>query len=276
MRLPWQETSITEDLLLELGSRFGNDIEIVPYTQNAEARTGADWRWEWLFEGEAAWFAMLVQAKKLRPIAANVYGYDFGYPAGQAGRPQVDVLIDYAADNGLAPVYALYNGPRLDIHGQWSCPLLTAERPLMGVGLLDAQIARHQLNFVTDHRRAPQQSVTRWAVPLPCLALCDSWYPCAVWPADPWTPPDLGFPDDTSPDDIAYRAAIAVNLLRLRPTIPQLRELISLPSGVGVHRDLPEAITARLNAGRQGADGDVDADGPAGAVIFHGSEGGRG
>lgn len=272
MGLQWQETSITEDLLLEVGLRFGADIEIVPYTQNQEAMTGADWRWEWLLEGETAWFAMLVQAKKLKPMAGGQYGYDFGYPAGAAGRPQVEVLLDYAAANELAPVYALYNGPDLEVDGQWSCPMLEPARPLMGVSLLAAETAQYRTNFVSDHRRVPQQDVTRWASPFACLALCESWYPCSWWPPDRWTPPDLGFPDETPNTDIAFRAAVAVEILRARPAAAQFRERVAVGRVAGVHLSLPEAIEGRLQAARQGDIGDVDDGGPVGAGVLHGRD----
>ena len=270
--LPWQETSITEDLLFELGTRFKGEIEIVSYTQNQEALTGADWRWEWLFEGETAWFGTLVQAKKLKAIGGAEYGYDFGYPSGKLGRPQVDVLLEYAAAQGLAPLYALYNGPSLEIDGQWWCPRLEPARPVMGVGLLAAETARYQVNFAADHRRVSQGCVTEWAVPLPCLALCGSWHSCAVWPPGAWTPPDLGFPDETSTGDIAYRAALAVSLLRARPAAGQLRTRVEPRQGVGVHIELPQAIASRLEAARRGDGEVIDVDGPAGAVVFHVSE----
>ena len=63
------ERSITDLLLIAIKNRFHADIEIVTYSSQQEGATsGADWRWEWLFEGQLAWFAMLVQAKKLKAI----------------------------------------------------------------------------------------------------------------------------------------------------------------------------------------------------------------
>jgi len=73
---------------------------------------------------------------------------------------QIDRLLEYAAAEGLAPVYALYNGPQLNVAGRWSCQGLAELRELMGVGLLAAETARYQLNFATNGRHVSQDRVT--------------------------------------------------------------------------------------------------------------------
>jgi len=271
--LPWKETSITDELLLDLGVRFSGDIEIHSYTGHDEAKTGADWKWEWIFEGDTASFIMLVQAKKLKPIKGGAFGYDFGYRSGRRGRRQIDILLEYARRLDLVAAYALYNGPSLETDGQWQCPALPEHRPFMGVGLLPAEVARYEFGRAPDPHWVNQRAVTSKALPLCCLALCDSLSPCSMCPPDGWPPADLGFPDETVADDLAYRAALVVNSIRFR-NIPS-RQIDSSYRNFGVHIELPQSIGQRVEAVRAGEPIDVEENGPSGVVILHGARNGE-
>lgn len=101
--LRWSETAITEMVLAELA----RDSHVVPFTQPAEARSGADWVWWWV-DGHAS-FGMLVQAKRVT-IVNGRWSFDFGYQSGNTGNAQRELLRTTADALGLVPVYALYLG----------------------------------------------------------------------------------------------------------------------------------------------------------------------
>ena len=99
--LRWSETSITEVVT----SRAAQAVTVVPFTQHAEARSGADWVWWWI-DGRGA-YGMLVQAKRLT-ITGGTWSFDFDYP--QRTGTQRRTLMSTAAYLGLLPAYALYLG----------------------------------------------------------------------------------------------------------------------------------------------------------------------
>lgn len=101
--LRWGETSITEIVT----SSAAAAVTVVPFTQRAEARSGADWIWWWV--DKAAAYGMLVQAKRLT-IAADRWRFGFDYQSQGSARLQREVLIDVASSLDLLPVYALYLG----------------------------------------------------------------------------------------------------------------------------------------------------------------------
>ncbi|WP_202125839.1 hypothetical protein [Actinomadura physcomitrii] len=91
-------------------------VTVVPFTQRAEALTGADWVWWWV-DGTGA-YGMLVQAKRVTVTRSN-WSFDFGYEVKSAARPQREMLLSTAALLDLLPVYALYLGTG-DYRG-WEC-----------------------------------------------------------------------------------------------------------------------------------------------------------
>lgn len=106
-QLPWGETTITEIVT----SRVAESVSVVPFTQRAEALSGADWAWWWV-DAQGA-YGMLVQAKRLRITEPQCsdgrrWKFDFGYPNGR--NTQRSTLMTSAASLGLLPVYALYLG----------------------------------------------------------------------------------------------------------------------------------------------------------------------
>lgn len=99
--LHWGETSITEIVI----SRAAKAVSVVPFTQPAEATSGADWIWWWVDADSA--YGMLVQAKRLN-VHRGKWRFDFGYRSSVGS--QQSSLRATAASLDLVPVYALYLG----------------------------------------------------------------------------------------------------------------------------------------------------------------------
>lgn len=101
--LRWSETTITEIVLAHAATA----VYVVPFTQPAEAVSGADWVWWWVDDRSA--YGMLIQAKRLR-IKNGKWSFGFGYLAGSSRSPQRELLRSTAKALDLLPVYALYLG----------------------------------------------------------------------------------------------------------------------------------------------------------------------
>jgi len=80
---------------------------VIPFTQPAEAISGADWIWWWVDDAGA--YGMLVQAKRVT-ITEGKWWFGFNYASGQPKRSQYKLLRSTANALGLLPVYALYLG----------------------------------------------------------------------------------------------------------------------------------------------------------------------
>lgn len=100
-QLQWGETSVTEIVM----SRAAAAVSVVPFSQQAEAISGADWIWWWVDAASA--YGMLVQAKRLT-VTRSRWRFDFGYRSGE--HDQQSSLRMTAANLDLIPVYALYLG----------------------------------------------------------------------------------------------------------------------------------------------------------------------
>lgn len=81
------EETITQDLLLDIAMAMPA-MTVETFTKHREARNGADWQWEWWFEGRQ-WFGLRVQAKRLKRLKSRRLGYDLGYKSGK----QLDLLL---------------------------------------------------------------------------------------------------------------------------------------------------------------------------------------
>ncbi|MEH3128689.1 MAG: hypothetical protein PGN27_01855 [Mycolicibacterium neoaurum] len=99
--LRWGETAVTEIVI----SRSATAVSVVPFTQPAEATSGADWIWWWVDADSA--YGMLVQAKRLN-VHRGKWRFDFGY--GSSAGSQQSSLRATAANLDLVPVCALYLG----------------------------------------------------------------------------------------------------------------------------------------------------------------------
>lgn len=92
--LRWGETSITEIVTAQASWA----VTVVPFTQQAEARSGADWVWWWADDAGA--YGMLVQAKRMT-VAQSKWNFGFGYKMKGATRTQREVLLSAATSLGL-------------------------------------------------------------------------------------------------------------------------------------------------------------------------------
>lgn len=99
--LRWGEASITEIVT----ARAADAVTVVPFTQRAEALSGADWIWWWVDHRGA--YGMLVQAKRVT-VTWSKWHFGFDYPRGTGS--QRTTLMSTASALGVLPVYALYLG----------------------------------------------------------------------------------------------------------------------------------------------------------------------
>ncbi|WP_247040409.1 DUF6615 family protein [Arthrobacter rhizosphaerae] len=111
--LRWNETSITEIVM----SQAALAATVVPFTQPAEALSGADWVWWWI--DATGGYGMLVQAKRLT-VTGNGWSFGFDYQSKSAPHQQREMLFSTAKTLDLLPVYALYLGTG-DYRGWESC-----------------------------------------------------------------------------------------------------------------------------------------------------------
>jgi len=165
-KLRWSETAITETVIAEAARA----VNVVQFTQHAEAKSGADWIWWWV-DGSSA-YGMLVQAKRVK-VTGNQWQFDFGYKIGSSDQLQQDALIATAKELGILPVYSLYLGsgdyrrwtPCSDSHQNVDC-LACQKR---SISLMPALLANNLL--VNNASSTYERSV----------ALEDLWRP----PAEP-------------------------------------------------------------------------------------------
>lgn len=165
--LRWSETSITE-MVMAHASRA---ITVVPFTQRAEALSGADWVWWWVDGADA--YGMLVQAKRVS-VTEGRWRFDFGYEVASASRPQREVLRSAAAALELLPVYALYLGT--GDYRRWErCPDGHQDGPAC------LQCAKRTISLM------PALLAEEWIV-----SDAASTYERSVALEDLWTPPRAG------------------------------------------------------------------------------------
>lgn len=152
LSVPMGEETITETLLLDLRLALGGYLEVEPFTKYQESRrTGADWEW-WFCDGVGQrMYGMRVQAKKLKVKSGTPY-YDFAYKPKLSTKRQVDRLISAADSDGLPAVYAMYNGPDLDLSSfTWACCTEPPSEATFGVSMLSAEAARHLADIGVRH-----------------------------------------------------------------------------------------------------------------------------
>lgn len=194
-----QEETITESLLLDISIALP-PLTVKTFTRHQESRNGADWQWEWWFEGRQ-WFGLRIQAKRLKRLRSGRLGYDIAYRSGSSKKPQIDLLIRDANKAGMQAAYALYNGPGLNLADfRWGCPRLPPKASFFGVSLLPAPVAQSLL--ATKHDDC--SSICGASRPWSCLASCD-WAVCSA-PIDQEKPRE---PTTTAREDLAQRAALS-------------------------------------------------------------------
>ncbi|QKW22266.1 hypothetical protein HUT16_27195 [Kitasatospora sp. NA04385] len=116
-RLVPHEDDLTRRNLTDLIRLHQRQIRSHRFVAAEEAKNGSDWEW-WLHSGDFG-IGLRVQAKR----AGRGGAFKFDAPAGSTGRSQCDALIQTADEEGLIPVYVLYN------HRNWV--------PLSGLGVAD-------------------------------------------------------------------------------------------------------------------------------------------
>ena len=107
--LPYNEETITENMLLDLKLAYPGPVVIVPFSKAKEAKFGADWAWAFV-SADGAWsLTMLVQAKRLDDREQAYKGIKRSVGIRMPPVRQIDQLIATAATYGIPPVYAFYN-----------------------------------------------------------------------------------------------------------------------------------------------------------------------
>jgi hypothetical protein len=164
--IPLYEETITQDLLLDISTALPG-LQVKTFSKQKESRNGADWQWEWWFQG-AKWFGLRVQAKRLIKQSANRLGYSLGYKT-TSGRRQIDLLIADAEQSGMQAAFVLYNGPELaNVKMEWGCRRLPPKIDFFGVSLLPARPARDLL----DTGSSDPATICGMSRPWSCLAAC--------------------------------------------------------------------------------------------------------
>lgn len=195
LSVPASEETITETLLLDLRVSLGCLLEIEPFTKYQESRrTGADWEW-WFCDGAGQrMYGMRVQAKKLK-VKAGVPYYDLSYKPRLSNRRQVDRLISASERDGIPAIYALYNGPDLDLSCfAWTCCTEPKAPRVFGVSLLSGDAALR----LADSGDTSLSQAGSFSRPWSCAALCPT--PLRFSEASPFWP-------DGGPDSLSLYAA---------------------------------------------------------------------
>ena len=163
------EETITQDLLLDIAMAMPA-MTVETFTKHQEGRNGADWQWEWWFEGRQ-WFGLRVQAKRLKRLKSGRLGYDLGYKSSK----QLDLLLDDAAHSGLRAAYVLYNDRDLSAFGS-GCSRLPREPETFGVTLLPASVAKELVRQGHDDFATVARVSRPWSCLAGCgLSECDRW-----------------------------------------------------------------------------------------------------
>jgi hypothetical protein len=248
------EETITQDLLLDISSMFP-DMSVQAFTKRQEARNGADWQWEWWFQGQR-WFGLRVQAKRLKQRGKlRRPGYDFYYRSGSKGRRQVDLLIEDAESIGARAAYVLYNGPDLDISQfTWGCGRLPPSPDTFGVSLLPASVA----SDLADAKTVDLAAVGSRSRPWSCLTSCDPANGCHLTPlAEATAPAYVNYHSG----DLAWSAARSYHRIALQASYTQQTDAVPDVSAgqrfIPGIRDSPPQYLARLLGGVSQADAEL-------------------
>jgi hypothetical protein len=191
MNSPMGEETVTETLLLDLALELGPHLAVEPFTKYAESHeTGADWEW-WFCDGQGQpAFGMRVQAKKLKSTKAGVPYYDLAYTP-KNGKRQVDRLCEAAKAKKLPAIYALYNGPELDLSlFPWQCCREPVSPSVFGVSMLSGDAAR----VLADNATTTLGDTGPLSLPWSCSALCPQMLGLnhVDWPPDDPIPTEVG------------------------------------------------------------------------------------
>lgn len=250
---PFGEETITETLMLDLQAKLGPHLEVQTFTKYEESRnTGADWEW-WFCDGQGQrMYGMRVQAKKLKTTKAGVPFYDFSYKPKKSKKRQVDRLLASALRDGLPAVYALYNGPDLDLSlFNWRCCTEKASVGVFGVSMLSARAAQ----ALADIGDTTLATVGGLSLPWSCYALCENWLQpeaLALWPGN-------------NDESLSAFAADLVTALMVQDAeytgLSARRRELAAASGFRTWNEAPFYVTQMIRRATRGLDplGDLDA-----------------
>ena len=114
------ETTITDLAMMDLCRRGLRRSIFIQTPPDKERVHGTDFEW-WIGSNALGWFRLAVQAKKLDMRRGRYLG--LGHKVG--GKPQIQVLQDYADDKKTTPLYCLYNyydySNMADPEKHWHC-----------------------------------------------------------------------------------------------------------------------------------------------------------
>jgi hypothetical protein len=135
------EETVTDLVLLELKRSCVPGIAVLQTNKKAESTQGTDWEW-WIGSNNTGWVRFAVQAKKL-DLSSKRYDA-LGHKV--SGRPQIDLLLKFAAKHQAIPLYCLFNfvSP-VDTKESWHC----CEGPVvsqLACTVTPAAIVRHAID----------------------------------------------------------------------------------------------------------------------------------
>lgn len=157
-RLVPHEDDLTRRNLTDLIRLHQDQIQSHRFVAMEEAQNGSDWEW-WLHSGDSG-IGLRVQAKR----ASRGGAFRFDALAGATGRTQCDALIQTADEEGMIPVYVLYN------HRNWvplaglgtgSCMHGPGQQAHLGCTIVSARIVQARL----DHGKKGYAPVRNQSVP---------------------------------------------------------------------------------------------------------------
>ncbi|WP_339706461.1 DUF6615 family protein [uncultured Sphingosinicella sp.] len=104
---PFGEETVTETILMDLGSILSHSVHIVPFNKVEEGKVGADWEWCLYDHANNRYLRFLVQAKLLDD-QDQLYAHVDRY-IGNSGVRQIDRLADTSKRRGVPAIYVFYN-----------------------------------------------------------------------------------------------------------------------------------------------------------------------
>lgn len=214
------ETSITDDILLELAMLNSPNIDLYKTPQNEECNRGTDWEF-WIGRDER-WIRYAIQAKKI-DLKTGKYT-QLRHKVG--GKLQLDILKDYATKNKSVPLYCFYNYrdtvDRIRRCHHCCYPYGYIDKPSQfGItitplriieGLMDRPQAKNR-TFDWIHQ---QRETHPWS----CLVCCD-WlcFPHYIWngesPKFYNSPPKFSKQEKTDTETIQFMSEEALQALKM-------------------------------------------------------------
>ncbi|QFS97415.1 hypothetical protein FIV06_08280 [Labrenzia sp. THAF191b] len=108
-RLPFNEETITETILLDLKTAYPGQVQVVAFNKAQEAKTGADWLWSFVNVHGTQSLTILVQAKRLEDAEQIYKGINRNIGKRTPPVRQIDQLLATARNQGVPALYAFYN-----------------------------------------------------------------------------------------------------------------------------------------------------------------------